>query len=51
MTKLKSELQEIQNIMVQNIDDVLSRGDALQCKFSKRKIFKRNLLEFLKLFF
>ena len=34
MNKLKSELQEIQNIMVQNIDDVLSRGDALQCNFS-----------------
>ena len=30
LTKLNTELQEVQKIMVQNIDDVLQRGDALQ---------------------
>lgn len=30
LNRLNTELQEVQKIMVQNIDDVLQRGDALQ---------------------
>lgn len=33
MNKLSSELQEVHKIMVQNIEDVLQRGDALACKY------------------
>ncbi len=33
LTRLNTELQEVQKIMVQNIDDVLQRGDALQGNF------------------
>ena len=29
MTKINTELQEVQKIMVQNIEDVLQRGEAL----------------------
>jgi hypothetical protein len=32
MTKINSELQEVHKIMVQNIEDVLQRGDALTGK-------------------
>lgn len=34
MNKLSSELQEVHKIMVQNIEDVLQRGDALTCKYA-----------------
>ncbi len=33
MTRINSELQEVHKIMVQNIEDVLQRGDALTCKY------------------
>ena len=33
MNRLNTELQEVQKIMVQNIDDVLQRGEALTCNF------------------
>ena len=33
MTKINSELQEVHKIMVQNIEDVLQRGDALTGKY------------------
>ena len=29
LSSINSELQDVQRIMVQNIDDVLQRGDAL----------------------
>ena len=35
MTRINSELQEVHKIMVQNIEDVLQRGDALTCKYFK----------------
>jgi len=31
MNRLNTELQEVHKIMAQNIEDVLQRGDALQC--------------------
>ena len=34
MSRINSELQEVHKIMVQNIEDVLQRGDALTCKCS-----------------
>ncbi len=35
MNRLNTELQEVHKIMVQNIEDVLQRGDALQCNSFK----------------
>ena len=32
MSRINSELQEVHKIMVQNIEDVLQRGDALTGK-------------------
>ena len=33
LSNINSELQDVQRIMVQNIDDVLQRGDALGGEF------------------
>lgn len=34
LTAVSNELQQVQNVMVQNIEDVIHRGEALNSTFS-----------------
>ena len=40
LTSINTELHDVQRIMVQNIDDVLQRGDALSGRSEPETIFK-----------
>lgn len=42
LTRVSSELQEVQKIMIQNIDDVLQRGDALKSLDDKAQNLRLN---------
>jgi len=43
--QLNNELQDVQRIMVQNIDDVLTRGEALSGTVAKYSSCEQELLK------
>ena len=46
MGRLRTNLRDVQNVMVTNIQDVMSRGDTLQGKDTNRLYIKANFMLF-----
>ncbi|XP_076895101.1 vesicle-associated membrane protein 711-like [Bidens hawaiensis] len=46
--RLKGEMSQVQNVMIQNIDKVLERGDLLEILVDKTSTMQNNMLRFRK---
>ena len=42
LTRINDELQDVQRIMMQNIDDILQRGEQLSGRYSTQSIIILN---------
>ncbi|KAJ9559333.1 hypothetical protein OSB04_013947, partial [Centaurea solstitialis] len=48
LERLKNEMSQVRNVMIENIDKVLERGDRLELLLDKTAIMQKNMIRFKK---